>query len=137
MVLQLQEVAVRTEDLLVLPGHPLGGVEVAGDDRLGQLASEAAGEADQAVGVLGEELLFRGLLLPRMKGVFGKYDWVANGVLFAIYHLHQPWTIPTALVDIFALAYPSRRFQSAWMGIIVHSTQSVFFFIVLLTLVAK
>lgn len=87
--------------------------------------------------VLGEELLFRGLLLPRMKGVFGKYDWVANGVLFAIYHLHQPWTIPTALVDIFALAYPSRRFQSAWMGIIVHSTQSVFFFIVLLTLVAK
>ena len=87
--------------------------------------------------VLGEELLFRGLLLPRMKGVFGKYDWVANGVLFPIYHLHQPWTIPTALVDIFALAYPSRRFQSAWMGIIVHSTQSVFFFIVLLTLVAK
>lgn len=87
--------------------------------------------------VLGEELLFRGLLLPRMKGVFGKYDWVANGVLFAIYHLHEPWVIPTALVDIFALAYPSRRFQSAWMGIIVHSTQSVFFFIVLLTLVLK
>jgi membrane protease YdiL (CAAX protease family) len=87
--------------------------------------------------VLGEELLFRGLLLPRMKGVFGKYDWVANGVLFATYHLHQPWVIPTGLVDIFALSYPSRRFQSAWMGIIVHSTQSVFFIILLLTLVLK
>ena len=33
--------------------------------------------------VLGEELLFRGLLLPRMRGVFGRGDWVANGVLFA------------------------------------------------------
>ena len=33
--------------------------------------------------VLGEELLFRGLLLPRMQGVFGRWDWVANGVLFA------------------------------------------------------
>lgn len=25
----------------------------------------------------------------------------------------------------FSLAYPSRRFQSAWMGIVVHSTQSL------------
>ena len=33
--------------------------------------------------VLGEELLFRGLLLPRMSGAFGRWDWVANGVLFA------------------------------------------------------
>jgi uncharacterized protein len=31
--------------------------------------------------VIGEELLFRGVLLPRMKGVFGKRDWIANGVL--------------------------------------------------------
>ena len=86
--------------------------------------------------VLGEELLFRGLLLPRMRGVFGKRDWVANGVLFAIYHLHQPWSIPTTLVDgIFLLAYPSRRFQSAWMGIIVHSKQSVVLITVVLTLV--
>ena len=85
--------------------------------------------------VLGEELLFRGLLLPRMRGAFGSRDWIANGVLFACYHLHQPWDIPTALVDIFALSYPSRRFQSAWMGIIVHSAQSVFLTVILLTLV--
>jgi hypothetical protein len=38
-------------------------------------------------------------------------------------------------VDIFALAYPSRRFQSAWMGIIVHSTQSVFILILVRTVV--
>ena len=86
--------------------------------------------------VLGEELLFRGLLLPRMRAVFGRGDWVANGVLFAIYHLHSPWVIPSTLVDIFALSYPSRRFQSAWMGIVVHSVQSVVVVIVVLTLVA-
>jgi uncharacterized protein len=85
---------------------------------------------------LGEELLFRGLLLPRMQGVFGKRDWIANGALFALYHLHVPWRIPFALVDgIFLLAYPSRRFRSAWMGIIVHSSQSVFLLIFVLTLV--
>jgi membrane protease YdiL (CAAX protease family) len=85
--------------------------------------------------VLGEELLFRGLLLPRMRGVFGKGDWVANGVLFALYHVHIPWVIPITLVDMFTIAYPSRRFQSAWMGIIVHSTASVFATIFVLTLV--
>jgi membrane protease YdiL (CAAX protease family) len=41
--------------------------------------------------VLGEDLLFRGLLLPRMRDVFGRGDFVANGVLFAFYHLHIPW----------------------------------------------
>jgi membrane protease YdiL (CAAX protease family) len=85
--------------------------------------------------VLGEELLFRGLLLPRMRGVFGRGDWVANGVLFAVYHLHIPWVIPTALADIITLAYPSRRFESAWMGIIVHSAQSVLIIIVVLAAV--
>jgi CAAX protease family protein len=86
--------------------------------------------------VLGEELLFRGLLLPRMRGVFGRHDWIANGALFALYHLHQPWSILNSLVDgIFVLAYPSRRFESAWMGIIAHSTQSVFLIIIVLTLV--
>ena len=88
--------------------------------------------------VIGEELLFRGVLLPRMKGVFGRRDWVANGVLFAVYHLHQPWSMPSSLIEgIFFEAYPSRRFQSAWMGIIVHSLQSVFVLIVVLTLVLK
>ena len=88
--------------------------------------------------VLGEELLFRGLLLPRMKGAFGRFDWVANGVLFALYHLHVPWVIPqTLLVDTFAEAYPSRRYRSALIGIIVHSSQSVVFLILLLFLVLR
>jgi uncharacterized protein len=87
--------------------------------------------------VLGEELLFRGLLLPRMKGAFGRFDWVANGVLFAGYHLHEPWLIPSSLVDIFALSYPSRRYRSALIGIIVHSSQSFLFLALLLFLVLK
>lgn len=76
--------------------------------------------------VLGEELLFRGLLLPRMQGVFGGLDWIANGALFALYHLHIPWSMPSALISgTLLFAYPTRRFASALMGIIVHSAQSV------------
>jgi uncharacterized protein len=86
--------------------------------------------------VLGEELLFRGFLLPRMNGAFGRGDWAANGVLFAAYHLHVPWAIPKALLDTFILAYPTKRYRSAWIGIAVHSVQSVVIAILVLTLVA-
>jgi uncharacterized protein len=88
--------------------------------------------------ILGEELLFRGVLLPRMQGTFGRFDWVANGLLFAAYHLHTPWVMPaTLLVDTFALAYPSRRYRSALIGIIVHSSQSVFALALMLLLVLR
>jgi uncharacterized protein len=87
--------------------------------------------------VLGEELLFRGFLLPRMNGVFKRKDWLANGVLFAAYHLHFPWAIPgTLAIDTFAVAYPAKRYQSAWIGIAVHSAQSVFLGVLIFTLVA-
>jgi membrane protease YdiL (CAAX protease family) len=86
--------------------------------------------------VLGEELLFRGLLLPRMNRAFGRGDWAANGALFAAYHVHVPWAIPaTLLIDTFALAYPTKRYQSAWIGIAVHSAQSVLLAAIILALV--
>jgi len=77
---------------------------------------------------LGEELLFHGVLLPRMQGVFGKWSWVANGVLFGFYHVHQPWSIAESVIGgVLFLAYPSWRFRSTWMGVVIHSAQSVFF----------
>jgi uncharacterized protein len=87
--------------------------------------------------VLGEELLFRGLLLPRMQEVFGRFDWVANGVLFGLYHLHVPWTILPNLLDTFILSYPSKRYRSALVGIIVHSAQTVVFSVLILALVLQ
>jgi uncharacterized protein len=87
--------------------------------------------------VLGEELLFRGLLLPRM-GNFGRADWLVNGLLFALYHLHVPWVIPqTVLVDTFAVSLPARRYRSALLGIAAHSVQTVFFFVIALALVLR
>jgi CAAX protease family protein len=85
---------------------------------------------------LGEEFLLRGVLLPKMQGVFGKWDWLANGVLFGVYHLHQPWGIPGNIVSAtFLESYPARRFRSVWIAIIVHSAQSVYFLFLLLVLV--
>jgi len=86
--------------------------------------------------VLGEELLFRGLLLPRMEAVFGRWDWMMNGLLFGLYHLHQPWgMLGSATAGMLLYALPSRYFHSAWFGIVAHSGQSIFLTILILGLV--
>jgi CAAX protease family protein len=86
--------------------------------------------------VLGEELLFRGVLLPRMNGVFGRRDWLANGLLFTAYHLHVPWAMPATLFDTFTVAYPAKRYRSTWIGIAVHGAGAVAFAFILLGIVA-
>jgi membrane protease YdiL (CAAX protease family) len=74
--------------------------------------------------IIGEEFLFRGVLLPKMVGTFDKWDWVANGVLMGAYHWHQPWTIPGAIVaNALFFALPARFFRSTWMAMIAHSMQ--------------
>jgi membrane protease YdiL (CAAX protease family) len=77
--------------------------------------------------ILGEEFLFRGVLLPRMEGVFGRGSWVANGVLFALYHVHQPWGILDNILTGLLFTFPAYRYRSTWMAVILHSAQSVFF----------
>ena len=85
-----------------------------------------------------EELFFRGLLLPRMKAVFGRGDWVANGAIFTAYHLHQPWSMPATLLDgVFAQAYPAKRFQSIWIGVVSHTLPSFVMIGIVLNLVLK
>jgi len=84
---------------------------------------------------LGEEFLFRGVLLPKMQGTFGKWDWVANGVLFGCYHLHQPWGILDSILTGWVYTFAGRRFRSNWFPIILHSAETVFFLILILGLV--
>jgi uncharacterized protein len=74
---------------------------------------------------LGEGFLFHGVLLPKMRGVFGKYDWVANAVLFGVYHVHKPWQLPSIIVSNLAYSWPARRFRSNWMSIIVHGAEGL------------
>jgi hypothetical protein len=84
---------------------------------------------------LGEEFLFRGILLPKMGGVFGKYDWLANGVLFGLYHLHKPWAIPGNILSAFAMTWPSSRFHSNWMAIIVHGVEGLLVLVPILAII--
>ncbi len=83
----------------------------------------------------GEEFLFRSILLPKMKGVFGKWDWLANAVLFGLYHVSKPWGIPSSILTGIVYAYPSRRFRSTWFGVIIHGADGLFFLFIMISLV--
>lgn len=84
---------------------------------------------------LSEEFLFRGVLLPKMKGVFGRWDWVANGVIFGLYHLHQPWGIPGNILFGCLVAFTGKRYRSNWFPIILHNGQAFYFGFLILGLV--
>jgi membrane protease YdiL (CAAX protease family) len=75
--------------------------------------------------LLGEELLFRGVLLPKMRGVFGKWDGVANSALFALYHLHRPVQMLGFIFGGLAWSITSRHFRSIWFAIILHGIEAI------------
>jgi hypothetical protein len=75
---------------------------------------------------LGEGLLFRGVLLPKMSAVFGKLDWPANGLLYAAFHVHKPWAILSAVPGGILYAQTTRDHRCAWLGGIAHSVEGLF-----------
>ena len=85
--------------------------------------------------ILGEEFLFRGVLLPKMEGAFGKWDWVANGVIFGLYHHHQPWSIPSSVLTGLIYAFSAKRFRSNWMAVIIHGAEGILMLVTILAIV--
>jgi len=70
--------------------------------------------------IFGEEIYYRGYLLPRMRGVFGRWDWVANGVLFTLKHVYQRWLYPGILVGGLAYAFAAGPLGSLPLAMIYH-----------------
>lgn len=85
--------------------------------------------------LLGEELFFHGVLLPQMRGAFGRWDWVVNAVLFGLYHVHKPWAWPSIILGNLAIVWPARRFRSNWMAVIVHGVEGFFLVLVFAVIV--
>ncbi len=75
--------------------------------------------------LFAQELLFRSVLLPRMAGVFGKRDWVANALLYAFWHLFQYWMIPFRLIEGLVIARAARRYASNWMTVAIRSVEGL------------
>ena len=84
---------------------------------------------------IGEEWLFRGTLLPKMEGVFGRWAWLANVVLFATWHWHQPWDWIGIMLSFSLAIWASQRFKCNWIMFITHGADGVFLFLLSLSVV--
>jgi len=84
---------------------------------------------------IGEEWLFRGTLLPKMNGVFGRWDWLANVVLFATWHWHQPWDWLPIIASFLFAGWASRRFKCNWIFFIAHGGDGVFTLLLVLAVI--
>lgn len=87
--------------------------------------------------ILGEEFFWRGVMLPKMNGVFGKWDGVANGVIGGAYHLSQPWQILGGGIFMWTvfMALPAKYFRSTWVSVIIHGSINVMWSIMILALI--
>jgi membrane protease YdiL (CAAX protease family) len=70
--------------------------------------------------VFGEEIYYRGYLLPRMRAVFGRWDWVANGVLFTLKHIYQRWLYPGILAGGLCFAFAAGPMGSLPLAMLFH-----------------
>ncbi len=71
--------------------------------------------------IAGEELFWRGYLLPRQEAQHGRFAWVWHGVLWAFFHLFKWWDVLPLIPICLSIAYVSQRTKSTWPAIIAHS----------------
>lgn len=71
--------------------------------------------------VLGEEFLWRGVMLPRQEVAFGKYTWLIHGFGWGLFHIAFGWQLLITLIPlIFIQSYIVQRTKNSWIGVIMH-----------------
>jgi hypothetical protein len=59
-----------------------------------------------------------------MRGVFGKWDWVANGILFELKHVYTRWLWPSGAFSSLAFALLGGPVGSVTLAMLLHWTGS-------------
>jgi len=71
--------------------------------------------------IVGEELLWRGYILPRQELRHGNQSWAVNASLWAMFHLCFGWRLIVMLSPIlFILPYVVQRRGNTTVGIVIH-----------------
>ncbi len=71
--------------------------------------------------ILGEEFLWRGVMLPRQEIAFGKYAWLIHGFGWGLFHIAFGWQLLVTLIPlIFIQSYLVQKTGNSWVGVILH-----------------
>ena len=72
-----------------------------------------------ALNILAEDFYFRVWLLPKMAWM-GRFAWIVNGLLFALYHTFQLWLLPILLLASLTFAFVVWHSKSVIPSLVLH-----------------
>jgi membrane protease YdiL (CAAX protease family) len=70
--------------------------------------------------IFGEELWWRGYILPRQELQLGRYTWLVHGILWAWFHVFKWWTIPALMIVCLVAPFVAQKTKNTYPGIISH-----------------
>jgi membrane protease YdiL (CAAX protease family) len=72
--------------------------------------------------ILGEEFLWRGVILPRQEVALGRWAWIANGAGWLLFHLaFGPVILVTLWPITFIVPYVVQRTKNSATGVVIHA----------------
>ena len=70
--------------------------------------------------IVGEELLWRGYVLPRQEACHRERAWLIHGMMWAIWHIFWRWNLLAILPAALTIPFVVQRTRNTWVGIIAH-----------------
>jgi membrane protease YdiL (CAAX protease family) len=72
--------------------------------------------------IMGEEILWRGVILPRQEIIFKKNTWLIHGAFWGIFHIAFGWQmLLTVMPILFIQSYVVQRRKNSWTGVVIHA----------------
>lgn len=72
--------------------------------------------------IMGEEVLWRGVVLPRQEVALGPKAWIANACGWLLFHAAFGWYLMIVLLPILIiLPYVVQRRRNSWVGVVIHA----------------
>ncbi len=70
--------------------------------------------------IVGEELWWRGFILPRQELTHGTATWFIHGALWACFHMFKWWAVPFMLITCPIIPFVAQKTKNTWPGMINH-----------------
>lgn len=71
--------------------------------------------------IFGEELWWRGHILPRQELAHGSKTWIFHGIMWTLFHIFWTADLIRILPGALAISFAVQRRQNTWIGIIAHT----------------
>lgn len=73
--------------------------------------------------IFGEEILWRGVMLPRQELAYGRFAWIFHGFLWGLFHIPFGINLLLTLIPIlFIQSYVVQKRGNTWTGVIIHAS---------------